>query len=162
MPRTAKSGEFAQISMRFPVDIKNRLAIAADHDHRTMTELVVAITACWLDNTLYRPISRPARPGKPKPAPKQRFKRRPGRVPAASPNPYASEVLARFETIRDPSRDVWTLEDIAVAAFNAPLSSMAVNFDVAIRKTLLVMGWRECFDTHNDDALVWLPPAPRI
>ncbi|AYJ85767.1 hypothetical protein D3Y57_07010 [Sphingomonas paeninsulae] len=141
------------ISLRFPTALKNKLQEQAAIDRRTLTDLVIAITSCWLDGRTYQPLARLAKPAKEKPA----FIRPPGRPARPNESLRAQWLIPSIEAGLFDQTEV-TLEDAYYLATGNKLSDQVQNFDVVFAAQLVLLGWQKMTPADKPDTFVWLSP----
>ncbi len=143
------------ISLRLPSDLKLRIDEAARLDHRSTTDLVIAVLSCWLEGRRYEPVARLAAVTAPK-APRVNpvFTRPPGRPRRANENarqPYLIELLERRTK---PDEALSLTETVARVA---PKGSFAVGFPITVEDNLRLRDWLP-FTRSADGQTLWLGP----
>ncbi len=140
------------VHMRFPEGLKARLQAVADADRRSLTDLIIAISSCWLDGKRYQPI--PVGKAATLTTPDTGYARPKGRPRQRNESLRESWLIDLLsKAMRDDNELI--LED--VVAYASPTGKHDVNFPRMVEAQLTLLGW-ERFTRLSDRASVWLGP----
>ncbi|TKD50566.1 type II toxin-antitoxin system TacA family antitoxin [Sphingomonas baiyangensis] len=144
-----------RLEMRVPADFKARLQEAARADHRSATDLVIAVMSCWLEGRRYEPIARPGQSvagSGSKPA-ASGYSRPPGRPRAIRENEREQWLIDQLSRVIQPDGEYTTAELVAAVSRGDHHPTFGLSVDLQ----MLHIGFRQAIRA-SDEQRVWLGP----